>query len=136
MGKIKILIIQDSPSINALLKFRLEAAGFSVDSAETGEEGIDRTRKEHYQLILLDYKLPGMNGDEVCRTLRREAHLRDTAIVFISAQEEGKLSQLSREAGADGYIGLPLEGRFLVERIKEFLEKKIEFIPKTGCVKS
>ncbi len=120
----KILIIQDSPSINALLKFRLEAVGFSVDSTETGEEGIDRTRKEDYQLILLDYRLPGMNGDEVCRILKKEAHLRGTSIVFISAQDEEKLSQLAQETGADGYIGLPLEGRVLVERIKEFLKKR------------
>ncbi len=120
----KILIIQDSPSINALLKFRLEAAGFLVDFTETGEEGIDRTRKEDYQLILLDYRLPGMNGDEVCRILRKEGHLRGTSIVFISAQDEEKLSQLAQETGADGYIGLPLEGRVLVERIKEFLKKR------------
>ncbi|MBM4277828.1 MAG: response regulator [Deltaproteobacteria bacterium] len=119
----RILIIQDSPSVNAMLKFRLEAEGFSVESAETGEEGIDKTRGGHYQLVLLDYKLPGMNGDQVCRILKKESHTRNTPIVLISAQDEDKLGQLTKEVGADGYIGLPLDGKKLVERIKGFLKK-------------
>lgn len=119
----RILIIQDSPSVNAMLKFRLEAVGFSVESAETGEEGIDKTRGGHYQLVLLDYKLPGMNGDQVCRILKKEGHTRNTPIVLISAQDEDKLGQLTREVGADGYIGLPLDGKILVERIKGFLKR-------------
>lgn len=119
----KILIIQDSPSVNALLKFRLEAEGFSVESVETGEEGIDKARGGHYQLILLDYKLPGMYGDQVCQILKRESHTKHTPIVLISAQDEDKLDRLTRKAGADGYIGLPLEGKALIERVKAFLKR-------------
>ena len=68
----KILIIQDSPSVNAMLKFRLESGGFSVETAETGEEGIEKTKAFQYQLILLDYNLPGMNGSQVCRILKNK----------------------------------------------------------------
>lgn len=119
----RILVIQDSPSVNAMLKFRLEAEGFSVESAETGEEGIDMARGGHYQLVLLDYKLPGMSGDQVCRILKKEGYTRNAPIVLISAQDEDKLGQLTIEAGADGYIGLPLDGKKLVERIKGFLKR-------------
>jgi len=119
----RILIIQDSPSVNAMLKFRLEAEGFSVETVETGEEGIDKARGGHYHLILLDYKLPGMSGDQVCRILKKEGQARNTPIVLISAQDEDKLGQLTREAGADGYIGLPLDGKTLVERTKGFLKR-------------
>ncbi len=118
----QILIIQDSPSINAMLKFRLEAEGFFVKTVETGEEGIEEFQKNRYQLILLDYQLPGMGGDEVCRILKQEDP--QIPVVFISAQDEEKLCSLNRKAGGDGYIGLPVDGKEMAERIKRFLEER------------
>ena len=118
----KILIIQDSPSANAMLKFRLESGGFSVETAETGEEGIEKTKGGPYHLILLDYNLPGMNGAQVCRKLKDEANTKGTPIVFMSAKDEEKLSQITKEAGADGYVGLPFEGKKFIEKIKGFLK--------------
>jgi len=117
----KILIIQDSPSVNAMLKFRLESGGFSVETVETGEEGVEKTKANQYQLILLDYNLPGMNGSQVCRILKQEDNTRNTRIVFMSAKDEDKLTQITKEAGADGYIGLPFEGRKFIEKITGFL---------------
>src|SRR4030042_2215595 len=96
----KILIIQDSPSVNAMLKFRLESAGFSVETAETGEEGIEKAKRCPYQLILLDYNLPGINGSEVCRILKEAEPIKKTPVIFISAKDEDKLSRLTKEAGA------------------------------------
>ncbi len=118
----KILIIQDSPSVNAMLKFRLESGGFSVETVETGEEGVEKTKTSQYQLILLDYNLPGMNGSQVCRVLKKEEKTRNTPVVFMSAKDEEKLSQITKEAGADGYIGLPFEGKTFIERIRGFLK--------------
>ena len=118
----KILIIQDSPSINAMLKFRLGAGGFSVDSVETGELGVEKAKEGGYQLILLDYNLPGMNGSQVCRILKKEEKTRHVPIVFMSSKDEEKLQQITKEAGADGYIGLPFEGKKFVEKIKEFIK--------------
>ncbi len=119
----KILIIQDSPSVNAMLKFRLESGGFSVETAETGEEGIEKAKGGQYQLILLDYNLPGINGGQVCQTLKQAGSTKNTPIVFMSAKDEDKLSQITKEAGADGYIGLPLEGKTFIEKITGFLKK-------------
>jgi two-component system alkaline phosphatase synthesis response regulator PhoP len=119
----KILIIQDSPSVNAMLKFRLEAGGFSVETVETGEEGVEKAKASQYQLILLDYNLPGMNGSQVCRVLKKEEKTRNTPVVFMSAKDEEKLSQITKEAGADGYIGLPFEGKTFIEKIRGFLRK-------------
>jgi two-component system alkaline phosphatase synthesis response regulator PhoP len=118
----RILIIQDSPSANAMLKFRLESGGFSVETVETGEEGIEKTKGSQYQLILLDYNLPGMNGGQICRILKEEDHTRNTPIVFMSAKDEEKLSQITKEAGADGYIGLPFEGKKFIDKIRGFLK--------------
>jgi two-component system alkaline phosphatase synthesis response regulator PhoP len=118
----RILVIQDSPSVNAMLKFRLESGGFSVETVETGEEGIEKTKACQYQLILLDYNLPGMNGSQVCRVLKKEDNTRNTPIVFMSAKDEDKLRQITKEAGADGYIGLPFEGKKFIEKITGFLK--------------
>jgi len=120
----RILIIQDSPSANAMLKFRLESGGFSVETTETGEEGIEKTKVSQYQLILLDYNLPGMNGSQVCRILREQDKTRNTPVVFMSAKDEEKLSQITKEAGADGYIGLPFEGKTFIEKIRGFLKTR------------
>ena len=120
----KILIIQDSPSVNAMLKFRLESGGFSVETAETGEEGIEKTKAGQYQLILLDYNLPGMNGSQVCLMLRKQDNTKNTPIVFMSAKDEEKLKQITKEAGADGYLGLPFEGKKLIDQITGFLKTR------------
>jgi two-component system alkaline phosphatase synthesis response regulator PhoP len=120
----KILIIQDSPSVNAMLKFRLESGGFSVETAETGEEGIEKTKAGQYQLILLDYNLPGMNGSQVCRILKKQDNTKNTPIVFMSAKDEEKLRQITKEAGADGYLGLPFEGKKLIDQVIGFLKTR------------
>jgi len=120
----RILIIQDSPSVNAMLKFRLESGGFSVETAETGEEGVEKTKACQYQLILLDYNLPGINGSQVCRILKGQDNTQNTPIVFMSAKDEDKLRQITKEAGADGYVGLPFEGRKFIEKITGFLKAR------------
>ncbi len=120
----RILIIQDSPSVNAMLKFRLESGGFSVETVETGEEGVEKTKACQYQLILLDYNLPGINGSQVCRILREQDDTQNTPIVFMSAKDEDKLRQITKEAGADGYIGLPFEGKKFIEKITGFLKAR------------
>ena len=117
-----ILIIQDSPSVNAMLRFRLERAGFAIDTAETGEEGIEKTKISQYHLILLDYNLPGINGGQVCQVLKKREDTKDIPVLFISAKDEDKLSQITGEAGADGYIGLPFEGKKFLEKITNTLK--------------
>jgi len=119
----RILIIQDSPSVNAMLKFRLESGGFSVETVETGEEGIEKTKQEKYQLILLDYNLPGMNGTQVCRILKQRDDTKNIPVVFMSAKDEESLSRITTEAGAQGYVGLPFEGKKFIDKISEFLNK-------------
>ena len=120
----KILIIQDSPSVNAMLKFRLESGGFSVETAETGEEGIEKTKAGQYQLILLDYNLPGMNGSQVCRILKKQSNTKKTPILLMPANDQEKLRQITKEAGADGYLGLPFEGKKLIDQITGFLKTR------------
>ena len=94
-----------------------------MEAVETGEEGIEKTKTCQYQLILLDYNLPGINGNEVCRILKENDNTRNIPILFMSAKDEDKLSQITKEAGADGYIGLPFEGKTFIEKITRFLKR-------------
>ena len=119
-----ILIIQDSPSVNAMLKFRLGSAGFSVETAETGKEGVEKAKGASFQLILLDYNLPDLNGNEVCRILKETEQTNKIPVIFISAKDEDKLSQITKEAGADGYIGLPCDGKTFVEKMSKFFKDR------------
>ena len=118
----RILVIQDSPSVNAMLKFRFEEGGFFVETVETGEEGVEKAKAGQYQLILLDYNLPGMNGIEVCRILKEEEDTRSTPIVVMSAKDKDELWKITKDAGADGYIGLPFEGKEFIEKIAGFIK--------------
>ena len=118
----RILVIQDSPSVNAILKFRLEKGGFSVETVETGEEGIEKTKACQYQLILLDYNLPGINGSQVCRILKEEDNTRNIPVVFMSAKDENELCQITKQAGANGYIGLPFDRKTFIDKINRVLE--------------
>lgn len=120
----KILIIQDSPSVNAMLTLRLESGGFAVEAVETGEEGLEKAKAGHYQLILLDYNLPGINGNEVCRILRGEENTSHIPIVFMSAKDEDELSRITKDVGADGYITLPFEGKELIEKITGYIKSR------------
>lgn len=119
----RILIIQDSPSINMLLKARLELAGFLVETAESGEEGIKKAQEARYQVILLDYSLPDRDGTEVCRILKSREQFQDTAVVFMSAKDEDEIARLAKASGAEGFIGLPFEGKELAEKIRAFMKK-------------
>jgi len=124
----KILVVQDSISINTLLKFRLESAGFYVKSVETGEEGVKEATETPYDLILLDYRLPGINGIEVCTTLKSQNKTKVVPIVFLSATEEDEIIPLTKKAGADGFISLPLKGQEFIEELKRLIKerKKLE----------
>ncbi len=117
----RILIIQDSPSINMMLKFRLEPEGFSVDTAEDGKEGIDKAKSGDYQLILLDYNLPDINGPEVCRVLKENENTKGIPIVFMSAEEENKIAEVTKEASAEGYVAMPFKEPEFLEKIRGFI---------------
>jgi DNA-binding response OmpR family regulator len=116
-----ILIIQDSPALNNLLKHILEAEGFSVDITETGFDGLKSADSVQYNLILLDYMLPCTNGEEVCKKLRNRKLTKNTHVVFISGKEESELSDITERSGADGYLTPPFRGEEFVNKIKQFL---------------
>lgn len=122
----KILIVQDSPTINRILKSRLEPSGFLVDICETGEEGVEKAKACDYQLVLLDCNLPGISGVDVCRILKKEEKFRNIPIVFMSAEDEEKLVEIVKNEGASNYISFAssFDGKEFINKIKKILVNK------------
>ena len=105
-----------------LLQNRLEASGFSVDTVETGQGGIEKAKSGTYQLILLDYGLPDIDGGQVCRILKKEKALAGCLVIFMSAMDEAGISKINREAGGDGYRTMDFKGHELIDKITGFLK--------------
>lgn len=124
VGMAEILIINDSPTVTAMLGYKLSSEGFSVDTAETGEEGVEKAKNGDYKLILLDFTLPGIDGAEVCRLLRESEKTRSTPIVFMSAKEEDELRELIKNTGANGQLDVCFDGKKMVNVVKGFTENQ------------
>lgn len=116
-----ILIIDDDKKLNALLTDYLKRFGFETDSATTPEEGLKALRRQPPDLVILDVMLPGMNGFEVCKTIRRESAV---PIIMLTARGEVMDRIIGLELGADDYIPKPFEPRELVARMQSVLRRR------------
>lgn len=118
----RIVVIEDDRDIADAVTYALERAGFQVRVARTGEEGLDVVRRGA-DLVLLDLNLPGMDGLEVCRLLRRQPGSTRVPIVIMSARGEEVDRVLGLEMGADDYIVKPFSMKELVARCKVGLRR-------------
>lgn len=116
----KILIIDDEAKIVEICQDYLKAAGFSVITSLDGQGGLDKARKEKPDLILLDLMLPGMDGLDICRELRKEGN---TPIIMLTARVEETDKLIGLEIGADDYITKPFSPREMVARVRTVLRR-------------
>ncbi|MBS4200342.1 response regulator transcription factor [Bacillus sp. FJAT-49732] len=117
----KVLVVDDEPSIVTLLRFNLEKAGYSVITAEDGKTGLDMAMAEKPDLIILDLMLPGMDGMDVCKTLRQEKI--KTPILMLTAKDDEFDKVLGLELGADDYLTKPFSPREVIARVKAILRR-------------
>jgi DNA-binding response OmpR family regulator len=117
----KILIIEDDPAILEGLRESLELEHYAVEIASDGPGGHERARSSDADLILLDLMLPGMNGEEICRSLRSAGIT--TPIIMLTARNEEIDKVLGLELGADDYITKPFGMRELLARIRAVLRR-------------
>lgn len=116
----KILVVDDEAKIVKLVRSYLEQAGFAVVEAADGQTALIQARREQPDLIVLDLGLPGLDGMEVTRTLRRE---RATPIIMLTARIEDTDKIVGLELGADDYITKPFNPRELVARVRSVLRR-------------
>jgi two-component system alkaline phosphatase synthesis response regulator PhoP len=123
----RILVVEDEPGIAFGLETDLKMEGYAVELVEDGPTAARRAREEPFDLILLDVMLPGKDGFEVCRELRR-AGVR-TPIILVTARTHEAEKVLGLEAGADDYVTKPFSHRELRARIKAVLRRTAGDVP-------
>ncbi len=115
-----LLLIEDEETLARALSYTLGREGFRVLTADDGTKGLALAREQHPDLVVLDIMLPGMDGLEVCRRLRRET---TTPILMLTAKAEEVDKIVGLELGADDYMTKPFSTRELVARVKSLLRR-------------
>lgn len=124
MIKQKILVVDDEEDILELLRFNLTTEGFAAVCAASGEEALKVARLEMPDLILLDLLLPGMDGLEVARRLKKEEATKQTPIIIVTAKGEEADIVAGLEVGAEDYITKPFSRKVLIARVRAVLRRK------------
>lgn len=120
----KILIIEDEKKIRRFLQLELEHEGYNVTVAEDGAEGIDKFKKDYFDLILLDLMMPKLSGEEVCKKIRETSEI---PIIVLTAKDQVLNKVELLDMGADDYLTKPFEVEELFARMRVALRNKKDF---------
>lgn len=121
--KKSILVIDDETSVGTLLDISISQRGFHVETALSGSEGIRKARQRQFDLIILDVALPGMDGIEICQTLREIECYAETPIIMISSRADTVTRQKARRAGANEYLVKPFTSETLLRRMGKYMSR-------------
>ena len=118
-----VLLVEDEPAQRAVLSYNLEAEGFTVQTAENGEDAMLLIAESSPDLILLDWMMPHVSGIEVCRRLRARPETRGIPIIMLSARSEEMDKVRGLETGADDYVIKPYSVAELMARLRAQLRR-------------
>ncbi len=121
--KQKVLVVDDEENIRMLVKFNLEKAGYEVLEASDGNKAIETAVNSTPDIVILDLMLPGIDGLEVCRNLKRHPRTAALPIIMLTAKSDEIDRVIGLELGADDYMTKPFSQRELVARIKAVLRR-------------
>lgn len=124
MSKPLIHIVEDEEDIQDVIEYNLRREGYRVLKSMSGEEGLDKILKQAPDLLILDLMLPGMDGLEVCRRVRREGGLSSMRILMLTAKGEDADIVTGLELGANDYMTKPFSTRVLLARVKALLRRE------------
>lgn len=115
------MLVEDDHTVRSLVRMLLEDEGLDVVEAATGTDAVEMFGSHQIDLVLLDIRLPGMNGFEVCRVLRRTS---DVPIIMVTAQQDSHDVVAGLELGADDYVTKPFNDRELLARVRVQLRRR------------
>lgn len=124
MGEARILVVEDEIEIQQLIALHLRRQGFQVTEASDGETARNHLSKDPFDLVVLDWMLPGLSGLEITRWMRQQPKLSLTPILFVTAKTEPEHIATGLDAGADDYIGKPFDTLVLMARVNALLRRK------------
>ncbi len=119
-----VLVAEDEPDIRALITFSLQYAGYRVIEALNGEDAVKLAEEEQPDLILLDVRMPKMNGYQACTVLKAQDSTREIPVVFLSARGQETEIRQGLELGAEEYILKPFAPDELYRRVGGILERQ------------
>jgi two-component system phosphate regulon response regulator PhoB len=124
MAREHILIVEDEEEIQELIAYNLSREGFRTSIAGSGEDALKKVRSERIDVVILDLMLPGMDGLDVCKALKKEEKTASIPVLMLTAKGEESDIVTGLELGADDYIVKPFSPKVLVARIKTVLRRK------------
>ncbi len=116
----RILVIDDEPQIRRIMRTTLTGAGYEVDDAKSGQEGLEKVREFRPDLVLLDINMPGMGGFETCKALRTDPNI---AIIMLTVRDSEADKVRALDAGADDFMTKPFSTPELLARIRAALRR-------------
>jgi CheY-like chemotaxis protein len=119
-----ILVIEDNEANLELINFLLSAHGYTPQLATNGKEGLRLACQERPDLVLLDLRMPGMDGYEVAEAIRRQPELEHTRIVAVTASAMTRERERIDAAGFDGYIQKPIDPETFISQVERFLAEQ------------
>jgi two-component system phosphate regulon response regulator PhoB len=119
----RVLVVEDETAQREILAYNLEAEGFRVSRAETGDEALVLVDEERPDIIVLDWMLPGVSGIEICRRLKARGDTRGVPIIMLSARSEELDRVRGLETGADDYVVKPYSVSELMARLRANLRR-------------
>ena len=118
----KILVVDDEPDVLRVTSFRLKKAGYEVITAADGQAGIDSARANQPDLILLDMRMPVLEGPQACLQIKNDQALRDIPVIFLTASSgEAMNKDKAKELKADGLLTKPFESEELLATVRSFI---------------
>lgn len=123
MTRETVLIVEDEEDILNLLQFNFESAGFDVHTTGDGREGLALARRLKPDIVLLDLMLPGMDGFDICKSLKRDQETAQIPVVMLTARGEEVDRIVGLELGADDYVVKPFSFRELLLRVRAVLRR-------------
>lgn len=118
-GDPRVLVIEDTDEIRELIGIALRKAGIEAELAASGTRGLELLAAGHFDAVVVDMHMPGIDGLETCRTIRRSSAI---PILVVSGSAESHGGRVSREAGADDFMEKPFRPAVLAARVKALLE--------------